>query len=405
MFFFYAYIFLFQLLNTYLPFLAVFNPYTFAIIALPIGFLYRLKKISLKFIALLFFMAVALIIIYGIKFSFASAALTTAKAVQFNFGYLILVPGLAALFSFSKQVTVKRILALTFWIISVELFIEFFLIRILHFSPTIFQHYPQVAHIRIDKDSGEFVADRLLGMVGNASVMGVFYSVVFSFYLGFLYSEQPLNFFKTHLKKIIVFVTCFFMVVSGSAFFSLVMALFIVRVLKKGNLLKNIFLGILTIALMFGVIALVSQFNSFIGNKFSIDYLIFLLVNDDIEGSLPYLLNDMANGFHWYNFIIGTYYFEWGNPKMVIKTVDFFFANLVYEFGLIGLACFVYIFKQIYGSIKKAAVIHINFLNFGFLVLVIGSLHYPSIVYLAPQVFISTIVAVALRDQTRKYDF
>jgi len=398
MIYFYSYLFLFQFLNTYLSFLTVLNPYVFSLLFIFNGFTKTVKKINIKILAVLFFIIVAFLIIYSLKFSFAKSFLITAKAIQFNYGYYLLIPGITALMSFFPKLKLNRILKLTFWILSIELLIEFVLIRILGVSPGSFTHYPKVSHITQDKITGEYTANRLLGLAGNASVMGVIYSASFVFYFGSIYSLNKKIFTKETIPIIITFIACFFMIISGSAFFAIITSLFIVWSIGKGNLLKNLLIGLILFSIILFLFNYLSTITDAFGDKFTVEYLLFLLTKDDIQGSLPYLIADMSVGYHWYNFFIGTYFFEWGNPDAIIKTVDFFYANVVYEFGLIGLAIFFYPIKIAYDVLSKSD-IDKAFVRMGFLVLVVGSLHYPSIAYMSAQVFISFIAAIAIRDR------
>lgn len=394
----YVFFLLFQLLNTYLGILAPLNPYIFSVLFIVYGFKDGVKKTNLKILATLLGFSICLIIIYAIKFSVLTSLPTTAKAVQFNFGYYILIPGFTVLFKYFPKVTIEDILRVTFWTISSELFLEFILIRILHVSPGAFQHYPKLQHITYDPVTGEYTANRLLGMAGNASVTGVIYTSSFILYLGALYQKGQILKTKKSLIVIATFIACFFMIVSGSAFFAIVLTAFIVWSQKEGNLLKNLLIGAFILIVVLLIFNYLSSLTDAFSNKFTTEYLFFLLTNAD-EGSLPYILNDMSKGYHWYNLFVGLYFFEWGNPDAVIKTVDYFYVNLIYEFGLVGLTIFFYVIKTAYNAIKSNAVLDNQYLKFGLLVLVVGSLHYPSIVYMAAQVFISALAAIAIRDK------
>jgi hypothetical protein len=394
----YIYFLLFQLLDTYLGFITPFNPYIFSILFIIYGFKDRIKIINLKLLSLLFFIVVAFLIIYTIKFSFFSSFLVTAKAIQFNFGYFLLVPGFTVLLGLLKKINLKYILVGTFWAITTELLLEFVLIRILHVSPGAFTHYPKLQHITYNSITGEYTANRLLGMAGNASVTGVLYTTSFTLYLGYLYKAQQTLFKKTSMVVIVTFVACFFMIVSGSAFFAILLSAFVVWSQKKGNLMKNLLIVISILVVVLGIFNYISTLTDAFSNKFTTEYLLFLLNNDDIEGSLPYIIHDMSTGYHWYNLIVGSYYFEWGKTDAVIKTVDYFYVNLIYEFGLIGLFVFIYIIKVAYKAVKNVCSIDAQYLKFGFLVLVFGSLHYPCIAYMASQVYISALAAVAIKD-------
>lgn len=394
----YVFFLLFQLLNTYLGLLAPLNPYVFSSLFILYGFKDRIKIINLKILSVLFVLIISFLIIYSIKFSFLSSFPVTAKAIQFNFGYYFLIPGFTVLFKLFPKVTMKDILAVTFWTITAELLMEFVLIRLLHVSPGAFQHYPKTQHISYDTATGEYTANRLLGMAGNASVTGVIYTVSFVLYLGYLYVHQQTLYKRKSVIVIFTFIACFFMIVSGSAFFAIILSAFVVWSQKKGNLAKNLIISLFVLIGILLIFNYISTLTDLFSNKFSTEYLAYLLTNDDIQGSLPYLLHDMSKGYHWYNLFIGSYYFQWGNSDAVIKTVDYFYVNLVYEFGLIGLVIFFYVIRVGYRIIKKSNVIDGQFLKFGFLVLIIGSLHYPSIAYMALQVYISALAAMAIRD-------
>ena len=398
MIFFYAYSFLFQFLNTYFGFLAILNPYVFSVFFIVIGFTKKVKKLNIKILSVFFLMTISFLIIYSFKFSFIKSFLIAAKAIQFNYGYYLLIPGMTVLLSYFPQMKLNKILQLTFWILSIELLVEFVLIRIFGVSPGSFIHYPKVTHITQDKITGEYTANRLLGLTGNASVMGVIYSTSFFFYIGSVYSFTKKLLTKETIPIILTFIICFFMIISGSAFFAIIASLFIVWSTSKGNLFKNLLFGtafFVTVLLLFSYL---SRITDVFGDKFTTRYLIFLLTKDDIQGSLPYLIYEMSIGYHWYNFFIGTYFFEWGNPNAVIKTVDFFYANVIYEFGLIGLIIFFYPIKVAYNVISKGT-IDLFFVRLGFLVLIFGSLHYPAIAYIASQVFISFMAAISIRDR------
>ncbi|MGJ1385062.1 hypothetical protein ACR782_02585 [Sphingobacterium spiritivorum] len=405
----YIYFLVFQFLNTYLGVLSVFNPYAFCLFFTLLGLQIRTDKISKRFFLILILFVVFFIIVYSFKFSFVSSFGTTAKALQFNFGYLFLIPGFAFLFKFDKGISLEKILSSTFWILTVELFMEFILIRIVGISPDLFQHYPKINHIRIDELTGAYVADRMLGLTGNASVMGVFFVSVFSMYMGRLMELSPNKITLKMRIAIIAFLCCFFMITSGSAFLAILASFLVIWASKKGNLIKNLIL----VLIILPVIALFVNyldvnFNLFNG-KFKFDYLIFLLSNNSIEGSLPYLLRDMSKDYNWYDIFFGKYYFEWGNPDAVIKTVDYFYINLVYEFGIFGLIVFLYIIKIAYDKIAASKIVSSNYLKFAFLVLVFGSLHYPAIVYMAPQVFISAVTGFAInylytKNMKKKYE-
>jgi len=394
----YIYLLVFQMLNTYLGFLAPLNPYTLSLLFILFSIKGGINKVNLKLFSILTILIALFITVYSFKFSFFSSFGITAKALQFNYGYLFLIPGLTYFFKLDKKIKIEDVLSATFWTLSAELLLEFVLIRILGVSPDAFSHYPKVSHIRIDSLTGDYVADRLLGLTGNASVMGVFYVSVFSLYLGRL-KRLCLEKFTFYMKTVIfVFMCCFFMITSGSAFFAILLSLLLIWSIKKGNLLKNLILGLLAISLVLFLFDYVdSEFNLFNG-KFKIEYLLLLLTNDDIEGSLPYLLYEMSIGYNWYDLFIGKYFFEWGNSEAVVKTVDYFYINLVYEFGLLGLAFFFYIIRLAYLKVIDADLIGIDYVRFGFFVLLLGSLHYPAIVYMAPQVFLSAVIAVAIRD-------
>jgi hypothetical protein len=344
--------------------------------------------------------AIAFIIIYTIKFSFFRSFSVTAKAIQFSYGYLILIPGFTVLFTYFSSITIKKILEATFWAISIELFIEFILIRILHVSPGSFAHYPKSQHITLDVITGAYTADRLLGLAGNASVTGVLYSAVFILYLGHLYLIQEFKLEKKNFLVIGTFLICFFMISSGSAFFAIVISLMVIWSQKKGLFLVNLLIALTIIPLLFLLTNYISTITDVFGNKFTTDYLYLLLATQDVEGTLPNLIQQMSVDYHWYHIFIGKYFYEWGNPDAIVKTVDYFYVNVVYEFGLIGLFVFFYIIKIGYNAIKQQQFISDTFLKFGILVIVLGSLHYPVIAYMAAQVFLSAIVAVAIRDRS-----
>lgn len=362
------------------------------------GFTERMKLINVKIIFVLLAVLVSFLIIYSIKFSFFNSFSITAKALQFNFGYFFLIPGFSILFGLFPSIKMEKILAVTFWVITAELLLEFLLIRVLGVSPGSFTHYPKVAHITLDKATGVYTADRLLGLAGNASVTGVLYSASFALYLGTLISDGTKFLNARSIPVIVVFVMCFFMIISGSAFFAILLSLFIVWSQKKGSLTLNLLIALFVIPSVLFLFDYVSSLTDAFGSKFKIEYLVFLLSRDDVQGSLPYLLNEILQDYHWYNLFVGSYYFEWGNENAVIRTVDYFYVNLVYEFGLIGLAVFFYIIKLAYNAIKKRQIINENYLKFGFLIIVVGSLHYPAIAYMASQIFLSAIAGIAIRD-------
>lgn len=390
---------MFQLLNTYLGVLAPINPYLFSVFFILLGFTKSIKVINLKLLVLLILLIIGFVIIYTVKFSFLSSFSIAAKAIQFNYGYFFLIPGFTVLFGYFPSIKLKDILAATFWVISLELLLEFLLIRILGVSPGAFTHYPKVSHITLDVTTGEYTANRLLGMAGNASVTGVLYTTSFVLYLGCLYAEQQKLTTRKSLFVILTFITCFFMIISGSAFFAILFATFAIWSQRKGSLVKNLLIALSIVPAVLIFFNYLSTVTDAFGDKFTTEYLILLFVKDDIEGSLPYLLNEMSKDYHWYNFFIGSYYFEWGNQDAIIKTVDYFYVNVVYEFGIIGLILFFYIIKLAYEAIKRLNVIDLTYLKFGVLVLVFGSLHYPAIAYMSAQVFISALAAIAIRDQ------
>jgi len=359
---------------------------------------FPLKITNIKIIFILLLLIFFFIVVYTLKFSFLSSFSIAAKAIQFNFGYLFLIPGFTALFSTFRSVNLKHVLSATFWVITLELLVEFALIRVLNVSPGSFTHYPKVAHIQLDRVTGEYIAERLLGMAGNASVTGVLYTTSFALYIGCLLKENGKVFNKKILAIIFTFVGCFFMIVSGSAFFAIIGSLFLVWIQKNGNLIKNSIIAVLVLAGVLASFNYVSGLTDAFGNKFTTEYLFLLLQNDDVQGSLPYLINEMSIGYNWFKFFFGSYYFEWGNPDAVIRTVDYFYVNLVYEFGLIGLFLFAYIIKITFNAVKKVQLLDDNYLKFGFFVIILGSLHYPAIAYMASQVFLSSIAAIALRD-------
>ncbi len=398
----YIFFLLFQLFNTYLSILTPLNPYIFSVLFIFIGFKKKIHIINLKLLATLLFIVVAFIIIYSCKFSILSSFTITAKAVQFNFGYLLLIPGFSVIFSYLKIVKLEDILRITFWVISTELLLEFVLIRVLGVSPGSFAHYPKVQHITLDQVTGLYTADRLLGLAGNASVTGVLYASSFILYLGHLYKTQATLKSKKSIVVIATFIVCFFMIVSGSAFFAILLAGAILWIQGKGNMIKNLLLASIVLGIVLLTFNFLSTLTDAFGNKFTTEYLFLLVNNDDIEGSLPYLLSDMSKGYHWYNFFIGSYFFEWGNAEARAKTVDYFYVNVIYEFGLIGLTVFFYVIKQAYNALKKSTVINYNYFKLGFLTIVLGSLHYPVISYMATQVFLSALAAIAIRDSGLK---
>lgn len=395
----YIFFLLFQLINTYVGVLAPVNPYLFSVFFIILGFTKPVSLTNFKIVILLLFLIIAFVIIYSVKFSFLSSFSIAAKAIQFNYGYFFLIPGFTVLFGLSPGVRMKDILAATFWVISIELLIEFVLIRILGVSPGAFIHYPKVNHITLDQVTGEYTANRLLGMAGNASVTGVLYTTSFILYLGCLYTEQQKLMTKNNLVIMITFIVCFFMIISGSAFFAILFSTFTIWSQRKGNLLLNLFIALLIVPAVLVLFNYLSTITDAFGDKFTTEYLLLLFVKDDIEGSLPYLLNEMSKDYHWYNFFIGCYYFEWGNVDAVIKTVDYFYVNVVYEFGIIGLFFFFFIIKLSYNALKKMKIIDDSYLKFGILVLVFGSLHYPAIAYMSSQIFLSALTAIAIRDQ------
>jgi len=399
MIFFYTYLFLFQLFNTYLGVLAPLNPYVFSIIFILYGFRHKIKIINVNILLVLLFLIIAFIIIYSVKFTLASSITIAAKAIQFNYGYYFLIPGLTVFFGFFPRIKIIHILSATFWAISIELLIEFLLIRLLGVSPGAFTHYPKTQHITLDQVTGEYTANRLLGMAGNASVTGVLYTSSFVLYLGALYLQY--NNLKTR-KIIIVIVTfliCFFMIISGSAFFAVLLATVVIWSQRKGNLIRNLIIGFTIIPSVLILFNYLSTVTDAFGDKFTTEYLILLFVKDDIEGSLPYLLHEMSKDYHWYHFFTGSYYFEWGNPDAIIKTVDYFYVNVIYEFGIFGLIIFFVVISKSYRAIADLRLIDNTFLKFGFLVLIFGSLHYPAIAYMSSQVFVSSLAAVAIRDR------
>lgn len=400
----YLFFLLFQLLNTYVGVLTPLNPYVFSILFIIYGFRKPVSLTNIKLLFILLSVAFVFIIVYTIKFSFLSSFSITAKAIQFNFGYLFLIPGFTILFGFFPSIKLRHVLAGTFWTLSLELLMEFIVIRILKISPAAFAHYPKVAHISLNKITGEYTADRLLGIAGNASVTGVLYVSCFFLFLGSLYREENSLWGKKNIIVCTTFIVCFFTIISGSAFFALLLALIAVWIQKKGSLLRNTILVSVFISIVLVTFSFISKLTDAFGNKFTVEYLIFLLSRDDVHGSLPYLIHQMSIGYQWYNFIFGSYYFEWGNPDAVIKTVDFFFVNLIYEFGLIGLILFFYVIRLGYLTVKRLQIIDENYLKLGIFVMVIGSLHYPAIAYMASQVFLSAVFAIAIRDRALNSD-
>lgn len=394
----YIYLFVFQLLNTYLGVLTPLNPYVFSVLLIVYGVAKKMHKTNLKILAVLALSVITCIFVYTVKFSLLSSFSITAKAIQFNFGYLFLIPGFTVFFKLVPKIKMVDILKATFWTISIEIFIEFVLIRILGVSPGAFTHYPKLQHIIFDPLTGIYTAYRLLGLTGNASVTGVLLSAIAAIYLGYLFEQEQKLLTKKTIPVIVSFFSCFFMIISGSAFFAIMVSLLIIWAQRKGSLGKNLMIAAIlvpSIAIFFNYLATVTDA---FGEKFTTKYLLLLLQTEDMPGSLPFVLKELSREYHWYNFFVGTYTFEWGNASARIKTVDFFFVNLVFEFGLLGLWVLVYAFRVAYKAVKKMQVVNNLFLQFGFLVVFIGSMHYPSIAYTATQVFLSAIAGIALRD-------
>ena len=370
-----------QFLASYISELYYFNLYFTSILFLLFSFLkVRKQTVIFTFLVVVFLFY----FLYRYNSSYDEYFSISVKSIQFNFGYLILIP---CLLSLRKRFDFRGFIKLCFYIFCFEICIEYLIIKV--YSVDILKH----VSISYLYDKGELISlVRAFGISGNSSVSGVQLTVLFLLNI----SSKKENDFKSILKSFdfLIFILSFLFVFSGTAFFSIFIALGIYYFMNTKILNKLIYLSfliILTIYLLNSV-----DFSVTSANKFSITYLLYLLLDPENPASLIPTALAMADTYGLEKLIFGNYIIPWGSDiEGVFFTVDYTYINLIFEFGVIGLMayiCIVYfVYKTIVSKLGKDKERALFYYKIIFLILIISTFHYPVISYYYTQILISIV--------------
>lgn len=363
-----------QFFQSYIPFFYYLNIYFISIIIFIFNAFPKLKKDVFYLIICLIFVFVYFVYRYSlIDSEFFQISI---KSLQFNFGYLFIIPLLLTL---RKKIDIKNFISVAFYFFSIEIIIEYLIYITLGLSPLIFKHIPE-SYI-FDSGSSIISISRSIGISGNSSVSGVQLVVLFLFKQSFNNHKS----FKEILNiDLLIFLLSFIMIFSGSAFFSLLFGILIMYFFKL-NILKKIFISIpLTLIFLFAI----NNINIYepSGNKFSINYLFYLLMDTENYTSFLPQFSIFISEYGFEKILFGNYIIPWGkNIEDVFVTVDYAYLNLLFEFGVIGVAFFIFIIVLIFKKLKKYISYYENsnsfFIDLSLLVLLISNLHYPVISY------------------------
>ena len=345
--------------------------------------------------SILFLLIFCLFIYYNYSYNYSNPIYISLKSIQFYFGYLILIP---CLINLKSSIQINQIIFLIFYVFSLEIIFEFFIIFIFNIYPeTIFLHISD-AYIYDHWDSLRADLNRVFGLSGNSSVSGVQLLILYLFFLYFKYEKVDIKnlinniFFSFHFY---LFIISFFMVFSGAAFFSLIFALFILFFFRLSNIYKIIF--ILVSILSIYIIYINSNFDYSSGNKFSINYLLFILFDQDSYTSLIPQVNKFLELYGLKNILFGNYLINWSDEvsNNIFMSVDYSYLNILFEFGIIGLFIYLsimyYLFSNIHNYMLKSNK-NLSFISkVVFLVVFISTFHYPVFSYYFTQTLLSLV--------------
>lgn len=365
-----------QFLSSFISVFYFINIY-FVGIAFLIFSSFKIRKDVLKFLFLITLVFIYFIFRYDLNYDdFFSISI---KSLQFNFGYLILIP---CLLSNKINFDLKKFVKICFYFFSFEIIIEY--IIILFFNPEIFSHVPESYLSEIN---------RAFGVSGNSSVSGVQLTVLFLLNI----SLKEFRNFKSVIKSrdFIIFIISFLLVFSGSAFFSIIISL-IIYYFNKIKLFTKLFF-VLFIFVVISYLYLNIDFSVTSTNKFSISYLLFLLLDTDNYTSLIPQFFSMIENYGLNSILFGNYIIPWGREfEGIFMTVDYTYLNLLFEFGLFGLFLYFSIFYFIYKKCIIYFKINSNYptiyIKMTFLILLISTFHYPVISYYYTQAFLSIVL-------------
>ena len=364
-----------QFLSSYISVFYFINIY-FVGIAFLIFSSFKMRKDVLKFLFLMTLIFIYFIYRYDLNYDdFFSISI---KSLQFNFGYLILIP---CLLSNKINFDLKKFVKICFYFFSFEIIIEY--VIILFFNPEIFSHVPESYLSEIN---------RAFGVSGNSSVSGVQLTVLFLLNI----SLKEFRNFKSVIKSrdFIIFIISFLLVFSGSAFFSIIISL-IIYYFNKIKLFTKLFF-VFFIFVVTSYLYLNIDFSVTSTNKFSISYLLFLLLDTDNYTSLIPQFFSMIENYGLNSILFGNYIIPWGREfEGIFMTVDYTYLNLLFEFGLFGLFLYFIIFYFIYKKCIIYFKINSNYptiyIKMTFLILLISTFHYPVISYYYTQAFLSIV--------------
>ena len=364
-----------QFLSSYISVFYFINIY-FVGIAFLIFSSFKMRKDVLKFLFLMTLIFIYFIYRYDLNYDdFFSISI---KSLQLNFGYLILIP---CLLSNKINFDLKKFVKICFYFFSFEIIIEN--VIILFFNPEIFSHVPESYLSEIN---------RAFGVSGNSSVSGVQLTVLFLLNI----SLKEFRNFKSVIKSrdFIIFIISFLLVFSGSAFFSIIISL-IIYYFNKIKLFTKLFF-VFFIFVVTSYLYLNIDFSVTSTNKFSISYLLFLLLDTDNYTSLIPQFFSMIENYGLNSILFGNYIIPWGREfEGIFMTVDYTYLNLLFEFGLFGLFLYFIIFYFIYKKCIIYFKINSNYptiyIKMTFLILLISTFHYPVISYYYTQAFLSIV--------------
>ena len=365
-----------QFLSSFISVFYFINIY-FVGIAFLIFSSFKIRKDVLKFLFLITLVFIYFIFRYDLNYDDSFSI--SIKSLQFNFGYLILIP---CLLSNKINFDLKKFVKICFYFFSFEIIIEY--IIILFFNPEIFSHVPESYLSEIN---------RAFGVSGNSSVSGVQLTVLFLLNI----SLKEFRNFKSVIKSrdFIIFIISFLLVFSGSAFFSIIISL-IIYYFNKIKLFTKLFF-VLFIFVVISYLYLNIDFSVTSTNKFSISYLLFLLLDTDNYTSLIPQFFSMIENYGLNSILFGNYIIPWGREfEGIFMTVDYTYLNLLFEFGLFGLFLYFSIFYFIYKKCIIYFKINSNYptiyIKMTFLILLISTFHYPVISYYYTQAFLSIVL-------------
>ena len=321
---------------------------------------------------------------YRYNLSYDEYLLISIKSIQFNFGYLILIP---CLLSLRKGFDLTNFIKSCFYVFCFEIFLEYLVI--MFYNVDILKHVP--TDYLYDKGSLQSL-NRAFGMSGNSSVSGVQLTLLFLLNL----SLKKENDFKSVLKSFdfLIFIVIFLFIFSGTAFFSIWIALGIYYFNDTKILNKFIFISCLILVVVY--LFYTVDFSVTSANKFSIGYLFYLLLDSENPASLIPTVLAMFDAYGLDKLIFGNYIIPWGmDVEGIFLTVDYTYVNLIFEFGFFGLIAYFYLFYFMYEKIisklpsnKKGSLFY---LKMTFSILIISTFHYPVISYYYTQALMSIV--------------